>query len=95
MTLLVEKPERADWWLEMERKYSHFVSEGKREKIEAKPPYYFFRGQISLMDLIEDSKFPFEKDIDKNKVFDNLEQMRLWDYELDSTDGCTESCEVF
>lgn len=95
MTLLVENPNLADWWLLMEDKYKDFVSEGKKDNIEYEPPYYFYRGQVSLNEIIEESKFPFRKEIDKNIQLNDLEQLRLWDYELDSTDGCTESCEVF
>jgi hypothetical protein len=95
MTLLDEKPSLADWWLNMEKKYSNFISEGKIENHKYEPPFYFLRGQISYLDTIEEAKFPFTKEMDKNIQKDNLEQMRLWNYELDSTDGCTESCEVF
>jgi hypothetical protein len=95
MTLLDEKPNLVDWWLLMEDKYKDFVSEGKQGNVKYEPPYYFLRGQVSYNEIIEESKFPFRKEIDKNIQSNDLEQLRLWNYELDSTDGCTESCEVF
>lgn len=95
MTLIEESPEKVNWWLLMENKYKDFVSEGKQGNVEYEPPYYFHRGQVSLNEIIEESKFPFRKEVDKNIQLNELEQLRLWDYELDSTDGCTESCEVF
>lgn len=95
MTLLKENEDSLLWWKKMENKYGEFVSEGKEGNIKYKPPYRFYRGQVSIEEILEESKFPFKAEVDKNLEINDLEQMRLWDYELDSTDGCTESCEVF
>jgi hypothetical protein len=57
LTLIKENPEMADWWVEMESKYS-------------KGKYYFHRNNESTQDLIEQSKgnfIPFHDAWDKKK----------------------------
>jgi hypothetical protein len=49
----------------------------------------FFRNNTSTIDLIEQSKKPFEPFIEQRINFD------MFDYELDSPSGCSESCEVY
>lgn len=93
MTILVEKPELANWWRDMENKYSNI--ELSAEKINAKPPYFFYRDHQKIDDIIEESKFPFDLAIDESNDIDKFKQMQLWDSYLDSNGGCTESCEVY
>jgi len=93
MTITKDKPELADWWREMDKKYSMFTPESRISK--ASPPYRFFRDNMTIDDIIEESKFPFEPSRDESKDIDMYKQQSMWDEYLDSNGGCTESCEVF
>lgn len=93
MTIVKDKPELADWWREMEQKYGEYTPETRLHN--AAPPYRFFRDYMTIDDIIEESKFPFEPSRDESKDIDKFKQMTMWDDYLDSNGGCTESCEVF
>jgi 3'-phosphoadenosine 5'-phosphosulfate sulfotransferase (PAPS reductase)/FAD synthetase len=93
MTILKDKPELADWWREMEIKYAQHTS-FNREKNNDKP-YRFYRDNMTIDDIIEESKLPFDLAIDESKDIDRYKQLFLWDSHLDSNNGCSESCEVF
>jgi hypothetical protein len=93
MTIVKDKPELADWWREMDKKYSMFTPLSRIEN--AKPPYRFFRDNMTIDDIIEESKFDFIQSIDESKDIDDYKQMQLFDSYLDSNGGCVESCEVF
>ena len=90
MTIIKDKTELADWWREMEQKY-----EMNDVRNSGKTPMRFFRDNMAIDDIIEESKFPFEAAKDTSKEVDNFRQVSLWDEYLDSNNGCTESCEVF
>lgn len=90
MTIAKENPELADWWREMEQKYGNFDPRNTGEA-----PFRFFRDNMTIDEIIEESKFLFELAIDTSKDIDNYRQMAMWDEFLDSNNGCTESCEVF
>lgn len=90
LTILKQHPEFANWWKEMEDKYSEFDPRGKGEA-----PYNFYRNNLSVIDLLEESKFKFDEAIDESKLIDMYKQMSLWDEEMDSNGGCVESCEAF
>lgn len=92
MTIVKDKPELADWWREMDLKYSMFTPESRQEK--AKPPYRFYRDNMTIDDIIEESKFDFTPSIDESKDVDRYKQMALFDAYLDSNNGCVESCEI-
>lgn len=93
MTIVKDKPELADWWREMDKKYSMFTPLSRIEK--AKPPYRFFRDNMTIDNIIEESKFNFIQSIDESKDIDDYKQMQLFDSYLDSNQGCVESCEAF
>lgn len=92
MTIVKENPQLADWWREMEKKYEYF--DGKTWN---KENYHntIFRDQMTIDDIIEESKFPFDMARDEKYDIDNYKQMMMWDNYLDSNGGCTESCEVY
>jgi len=90
MTITKDKPELADWWREMEQKY-----EMNDVRNSGKTPIRFFRDNMTIDDIIEEGKFPFEAAKDTSKEVETLRQVSLWDEHLDSNGGCTESCEVF
>ena len=93
MTIVKDNPELADWWREMDEKYEMFTPQSREHK--AKPPYKFFRDNMTIDDIIEESKLPFDKSIDTSKKIDSHRQIQIWDNYLDSNNGCTESCEIF
>lgn len=91
LTLLVEKPELADWWNEMELKYGHYIPDTHKHNSKVKIPATFYRDNTSIKELIEDSKEPFVRATDDF----TLSQLMHSVPELDFTGGCEESCEPF
>lgn len=92
LTLILENPSQIDWWNEMELKYGDFVPEHrKRKEIDGK--LTFFRQNLSAIDLIEMSKELKVKATDDS--IDYNIQSTLWGYDLDTSNGCEESCEAF
>lgn len=94
MTIAVEHPELTDWWVDIENKYGMFIPEGHNSE-SIKLPRTFYRKYESMEDIIEESKFQFEKSIDESKIIDGDKMLTNWSYELDTNDGCVESCEAF
>lgn len=63
LTLITEQPHLIQWWGRMEEKYGMFSA--GRDTADHPPPYTFFRNGESAKDLIEDSKYPFDKFVDQ------------------------------
>ncbi len=84
LTILVEHPEFADWWNDMEIKYGN-VRYGRDY------PFTFYRDNMSVAELVEDSLMPFTMASDDF----TQQQLREADPVLDYTNGCEESCEAF
>ena len=93
-TIIKRHPEKAIWWDNMEKKYGMMRIETRNPNSNP-PPYVFYRGNQSMQDLIEESKFPFTEAVDESKIIDKYKQLAMWDESMDQNDGCTESCEVF
>jgi len=93
MTIVKDKPELAEWYREMEGKYSMFTPPSR--ELKANPPYRFFRDNITIDEIIEEAKLPFDPSRDESKDIDAWKQQSIWDEYLDTNSGCTESCEVF
>jgi hypothetical protein len=89
LTIIVEHPEYAQWWNEMEIKYGNFVPPTQAKGRVT--PITFFREKESAAELIEDSQDEFKLATD---AF-TLEELMFSDPNLDFTDGCAESCEPF
>ena len=76
MHLTKHKPELANWWREMETKYSNWLPE-ERSKQFHKLPFTFYRGDFHIDEIIEEGKFPFEPPVDTSKDIDKFKQMLI------------------
>lgn len=72
-----------DYQARMEKEYPLAGTNPKNE------PRVFFRENTSTKQLLEESKSPFDRWKPAAVNFD------LFNYELDSAGGCSESCEVY
>lgn len=77
LTLILENPKLIEWWAEMEAKYSN-------------DEIFFYRGNTSALDLIELSKQPFRKAIDKHELSKQAPTLfdTRFDYDLDGQSNC-------
>lgn len=91
MTIAVTNPQDFSFTRRMEEKYGYYQP-GHREK-DIELPLRFFRERQSVDDIFEDAKFPFRLATDDKINY--AVQTDLWEDELDSNFGCTESCEAF
>lgn len=92
LTLIIEKPELVGWWDEMELKYSDYYPEHRNRKNKGEK-MSFFRKNLTIQDLVKMSKDLTEKAEDDSKIYGI--QSTLWGYDLDSSNGCEESCEAY
>jgi hypothetical protein len=93
LTICVENPEYFDFPKRMEKKYENFIPISRKQNESLKVPIRFFRGNRSVNDLFELSKLPFKKSKDDATVYSW--QQSIFDDQLDATNGCDESCEVY
>lgn len=93
LTICVENPEYFDFPKRMEEKYENFIPISRKQNESLKVPIRFFRGNRSVNDLFELSKLPFKKSKDDATVYSW--QQSIFDDQLDATNGCDESCEVY
>lgn len=96
LTQIVESPQDIPWVKTMEVKYEHLKSgkkqrSGKKDKI----PVRFYRGNESIDDLIEESKFAFDKAIDQSTITIGARPLSDFNIEMDEEEECAESCEPF
>lgn len=95
MTIVIENTELTKWWYEMEQKYSNFIPDSKKHNNKLVPPIRCFRGNKSIVDIVEMSKNDFELAIDESQYKKEYKQLQLFGVDLDASNGCSESCEVF
>lgn len=100
MTIAVETPEKFEWWNEMEEKYESYAPASKPSmlrKIADGELMRFNRREMPVNEIIELSKTEkFEMATDDTK-FENADekQKTKGGIDLDLSNGCVESCEVF
>lgn len=94
-TIAKKNPERFDFFRRMEEKYGYFISDGKRNNKNLKPPFKFFREERSVDDFFVICEDPnFEPASDDSSVYQY--QKTLFDgVELDLNSGCIDSCELY
>jgi hypothetical protein len=95
LTMLAENPEMANWWIQMEQKYSFFIPDSRSHRKDVKPPFLFYRKNKSIAIFLEKSKNQFEAAIDTSKDYDIFKQIEMFDVNLDEHGSCSESCEAF
>jgi hypothetical protein len=95
MTIVKETPETIDWWQSMENKYGSYIPENHLGNKKIKLPLNFYRGNKSISEIVELSKLDFKLAKDESKYYPEYKQGVLFDSELDISNGCIESCEVF
>lgn len=87
---------KVEWIIKIQDKYSKFTPES-RDKSVSIPPYYFFRHNRSLQDIIKEHSELKDKTIDELIVLLN-DKSKIEDganYDLYEQDDCAESCEAF
>lgn len=90
MTIVKYNPELAKWWADIEMTYEY-----NDPRDTGLTPFRFYKDNLSILDIIEESKYDFNEAIDESKIIDKYKQLSLFDSYLDSNLGCTESCEVY
>jgi len=89
LTIISDHPDRYDFPERMEREYG---MAGARKEGDTKPRV-FYRNYLSTLDLRRLAKEGNFKRADDDAVV--LPQPSLFDYELDKSYGCSESCEPY
>lgn len=93
LTIAQDTPEKFDWAIKMEKKYEQFIPPSHAHNKAIKLPVRFYRNYLSAKEIIEMSKQPFERAVDDSKNY--YTQTELFGHELDTPNGCSESCEAF
>tara|TARA_R110000782_G_scaffold234646_1_gene320723 strand:- start:49 stop:969 length:921 start_codon:yes stop_codon:yes gene_type:complete len=98
-TIYKENPRHYDFFKEMENKFTNIPITRKDHKTglykTINPPFKFFRDLNLTDDIAKMSKENFETPLDDSRN-NNYQHSILHDgTELDSTNGCIESCDVF
>ena len=100
LTIAKEHPERFEKFEEFEKEFENHVPSKRLKDWTDKGkaidlPIRFFRGNLSVKDLLDMSKKEFEPVRDESKDTVNYVQATMFGHNLDLGDGCIESCEVF
>lgn len=95
LTIAIENPDWFDFFQQMELEYENYIPKTRQHNPDIIPPFRFFRGNTSVADIFEEAALPFDPALDESKEMNRDKMMMLWNEELDTNDGCTESCEPF
>lgn len=90
LTIAVEEPERFDWWAEIEEEFGDYIPETRTYNGEKQT---FFRGNLSAKEILEMSKG--FKEFATDERFNISKQLTFAGFELDTPNGCSESCEAW
>ena len=95
-TLATEKPETFAFFRQMEKEYGEYLPEGRKQNDNIRLPIRFFRNDKTVDDIFEIPKQQgFEKATDDSINTKYQTSILHNGTELDITNGCVESCEVF
>lgn len=94
VTIARYNPERFDFFKQMEAEFYNFKRSTYRDELQ--PPYRFFRERKTVNDIFKMAEDKSIIDAEDDSINTNY-QTNLWHdgTELDSSYGCSESCEVF
>jgi 7-cyano-7-deazaguanine synthase in queuosine biosynthesis len=95
MQIAKDNPEKYENFKLWEEEFGKFIPEGRSAITENDLPIRFFRKNLSTDRIIELSTHPFKPPHDDATIYKEYIQYSLFDYELDISSGCVESCEVF
>lgn len=95
LTIAKEHPEWFERFASWEKEFEMYIPPTQRHNKKVKPPIRFFRGNMTCAEILKMSKDDFELVRDESKDVIEYEQTKLFGHELDSSNGCIESCEVF
>jgi hypothetical protein len=93
LTIAKETPEKFNWVIEMEKEFENFIPPTHAHNEKIKLPVRFFRSNLSAKEILEMSKEPF--DLATDDAVNYYVQGDLFGHELDTSNGCSESCEAF
>lgn len=99
LTLINEFPKYYDFPKLMESKYENFVNEHRLAKLKKdgksiELPIRFFRKNLSVSDLVELAK-DFTDYVHDDSRDTNYQTSLINGFELDVSNGCVESCEIY
>ena len=95
LTIAKEDKGAFDNFKKWEDKYGNFVPATRQHNKDIKPPFRFFRKKLSVDDIFRMSEMPFEVAKDDSRNFITYDQLEMFGHDLDISNGCVESCEVF
>lgn len=95
LTIAKEKPELFKWWADIEKQYENYIPETRKHNKNVKLPLRFFRGSLSVNEILEMSKTFTDVARDDSHDIEEYKQLDLFGHELDTPNGCSESCEAF
>lgn len=93
LTIAKDTPEKFDWAIRMEEKYEQFIPPTHQHNKKIQLPIRFYRNHLSAKEIISMSNEPFERAKDDSVNY--YVQEELFGHELDTSNGCSESCEAF
>jgi len=96
MTIARTHPERFDKFREWEVKYENFIPDSRKQNEKITVPIRFFRGNLSVEDIMQMSNEEFELAPDDRRIYQEYIQTELWGHQLDIGGGpCgEETCEI-
>jgi len=95
MTIANDNPEYFNSFKRWEKEYENFIPDSRKHNKDIKVPIRFFRKNLSVDDIFELSKKPFEAVKNDAEVYQEYVQLTIDGFDLDTSNGCLESCEVF
>lgn len=96
LTIAQENPQLFEWWQKMEQKYENYIPDSiKKRNHKINLPIRIFRNNLSVAEIIEMSKNFTELARDESKDIEKYKQLLFFNFELDTPNGCSESCEAF
>jgi hypothetical protein len=93
LAIAKESPEKFDNFKKWELKYERHVPPGRKNNDGN--PIRFYRGQLSVDDILEMSKKPFEMPKDDRVILPNYSETEINGHDLDKMGDCIGTCEPF